>query len=54
MTTEQIIVIVAVLFEIAMRLLPTKVNFSILDAVKNTALKIHALIDIMVPNAKKD
>jgi hypothetical protein len=54
MTTEQTIVIVAVLFEIAVRLLPTKLNFSLIDAVKNTALKIHSLIDIMVPNAKKD
>lgn len=54
MTESSIIIIVAVLFELAVRLVPTKVNFSILDAVKNTALKIHSLIDIIIPNAKKD
>ena len=54
MTTENLILILAILFEIAVRMLPTKINFSILDAVKNTALKIHSLIDIIVPNAKKD
>lgn len=54
MSTEQIIVIAAILFEIAVRMLPTKLNFSMLDAIKSTALKIHSIIDIIIPNAKKD
>jgi hypothetical protein len=54
MKEHYIILFFAVLFEIAVRLLPTKANFSMLDAIKSMALKIHAFIDIMVPNAKKD
>lgn len=54
METGNIIIIVAVLFEIAVRLFPTKLNFSLIDAVKNTALKIHTLIDVIIPNAKRD
>jgi hypothetical protein len=54
MSEQHYILFFALLFEIAVRLLPTKVNFSLLDAVKSVTLKIHELIDLMVPNAKKD
>ena len=54
MTQEIIIILLAVLFELAARLIPSKINLSVLDAVKNMALKLHQLIDLIIPNAKKD
>lgn len=44
------ILIVAVVLEVLFRLLPTKFNISIIDQVKNVALQLHSLIDIIIPN----
>lgn len=45
-----VIVICAIVLELLLRLLPTKLNLSILDKIKNVALQLHSLIDIIIPN----
>jgi len=49
-----IVLALAILLELSVRIIPTKVNFSILDKVKNLALVIHNFIDIIIPNRIKD
>jgi len=44
--------IIAIVFEVLIRLIPTKFNLSILDNVKSIALQIHSLVDIVLPNKK--
>jgi len=53
MVTTYIIIALAVLLELSVRIIPTKVNFSIIDKVKEVALQLHGLIDILIPNVKK-
>ena len=48
-----IVLILAIVFELFVRLIPTKVNYSILDKIKEFALKLHSLIDIIFPNVEK-
>lgn len=49
-----IVLFLAIAFEILVRIVPTKVNYSILDKIKNVAIKLHNLIDIVVPNKTKN
>jgi hypothetical protein len=49
-----IVLALAILLELSVRIIPTKVNFSILDKVKNLALAIHNFVDIIIPNRIKD
>lgn len=44
------ILIAAVVLEILFRLIPTKFNLSIIDQVKNVAIQLHNLLDIVLPN----
>jgi hypothetical protein len=45
-----IVLIVAILLEVAFRIIPTKVNISVIDKIKDLALMIHQVIDIAIPN----
>lgn len=54
MDINYIIIFLAIVLEIGIRLYPSKYNFSILDNIKILALKVHELIDLMIPNAKKE
>jgi hypothetical protein len=49
-----ILIIGLIAWEVSLRLLPTKVNFSMIDNFKEIALKVHALIDVIIPNVKKE
>jgi hypothetical protein len=54
MDIKYIILGTALIWEIALRLYPTTFNFSFLDRLKNTMLALHNLVDIVLPNNKKD
>ncbi|MEY2670893.1 MAG: hypothetical protein RLZZ577_1209 [Bacteroidota bacterium] len=47
-------VLLAILLEVLLRIVPTKFDISIISNVKNIALAIHNLIDILLPNVKKE
>jgi len=46
------ILIAAVVLEILFRLIPTKFNLSIIDQVKNVAIQLHTLVDVIIPNKR--
>ena len=50
--TNYIILLVAIILEIALRLFPTKFNLSIIDNVKSVMLQLHSLIEIVLPNKR--
>jgi hypothetical protein len=49
-----VLFVIALLFELAVRLIPTKVNFSAIDKFKEVALQLHSIVDIIIPNVIKD
>lgn len=49
-----IIFSLALILEFLVRVIPTKVNLSIIDKIKSVALQLHSLIDIMIPNNVKE
>ncbi len=48
------IFIFAFIYDVIVRLIPTSKNLSISDKVKNIMTMCHNLLDIMIPNNKKD
>lgn len=54
MNNEALIVLICIFLEIAFRLIPTKKNISFIDTLKQVMMQIHSLIDIMIPNVKKE
>ena len=49
-----LLIVGLIVWEISLRLLPTKLNFSMIDNFKDIALKVHSLIDTIIPNVRKD
>ena len=49
-----LLVILAFCFELAVRLIPTKINYSAIDKFKEVALQLHNIVDIIIPNVIKD
>jgi hypothetical protein len=49
-----IIFCLAILLEICVRLIPSKVNLSVLDKLKSVALQLHSFVDIIIPNNVKE
>jgi len=51
---DVVFVFLIIAFEIVLRSLPTYKNFSIIDFIRYTMLKVHEIIDLIIPNIKKD
>jgi hypothetical protein len=51
---ELYILIGIFVLELAFRLIPTTVNYSIIDKVKEVAIMVHSIVDILIPNKVKD
>lgn len=54
MNSEALIILICVFLEIIFRLIPTRKNISFIDTLKSVMMQIHSLIDIMIPNVKKE
>ena len=51
---EYAILIGIFVLELAFRLIPTTVNYSIIDKVKEVAIKVHGIVDLLIPNNVKN
>jgi hypothetical protein len=49
-----VFITILIICEILLRSIPTYKNYSIIDFVRNTMLKVHEIIELIVPNIKKD
>ena len=47
-------IVLVIILEIGLRFIPTYKNYSIIDFIRNTMLKIHAIIDLVIPNIRNE